>query len=120
MTSPSKTSVRKARLAAAFHNCKRDREYCRPLLITPQSVVFRYGGYEVKFVYDTGRICRVESETHFPYLQEEDYVILRTLAGDLMQAAFNGVKKPKKNKSSDQFEMQLKLGLSGLPPAGTP
>ncbi len=119
MATPSKHAVRKARLALAFQNCKREREYCRPIFITPKKVIIRYGGYDVVFVYETGRVCRTGSNDHYPYLEPEDYANLSLLAGDLMQAAFNGVRKDKKVSKSTTEPVQLEFPLAGLPPAGT-
>lgn len=113
-------SVRKARLAAALMNCKKERAYCRPTLITPHRVEFSYGNYQVVFVYDTGRVMRVADGQYYQYLSEEDYAILYTIAGDLMQASFNGVKKEKKTTSEVTRSIQLELPLSGLPSASTP
>jgi len=88
--------VRKARLAIAFQNCKKEREYCRAIEITPNQVTIRYGGCDVIFKMDKGRLARIGSDTAYPYLEEEDYAMLFTLARDLMSANLRGIKEAQK------------------------
>ena len=111
---PSKRAVQKARLAAAYRQHQRGREYFRPLLITGTRVEFRYGGYTITFVWDTGRILRVSTEEPYIYLQPEDFALLHSEAAILMQAVHNGYQKASQKNPKQQAKLnpeQLRFNL---------
>jgi hypothetical protein len=100
MPKPSQKSVRKARRAAMRKQLKEDRQYLRVLELGRHYVLFRYGGYEIRFEHYQGRLCRLGGD-HF-YLQPEDYELLFDWADMLLTAQHNARKNsaPKQAKKA--------------------
>jgi len=105
MTKPSRTAVRKARLHRLFKEQKERDQYLKVLKITGIEVLFRYGGHEIGFRYEKGRVTR--DGFTYRYLSDEDWVFLFRLAEELMQAAFAGYKKATMSGSPPSKVRQL-------------
>jgi len=102
---PSRKAVHKARLAAAYRKHREGREFFRPVLITGHRVEFRYGGHLIQFVWESGRVLRIGTDS-YPYLQPEDYALLHSEAAILMQAAIHGYKKNREPKQAESVNAQ--------------
>lgn len=115
MMKPSQATVRQARLAAEYRQHANGRQYFRPVLITGQRVDFRFGGYIIRFVWESGRVLRIGTDS-YPYLQPEDFALLHCEAQINMDAARNGYKdknqkKPIRRTKSIPSAAQLQFNL---------
>lgn len=98
MPPANQRSVNMARRAAMRKQLKDDRQYFRVLEIGWNYVLFRYGGYEIRFEFYEGRLCRKGGD-HI-YLQPEDYVLLFEWADMLLAARQAASKKRQAKKES--------------------
>jgi|AntRauTorckE6833_2_1112554.scaffolds.fasta_scaffold00108_11 hypothetical protein len=107
MPQPTKRTVAKARRAAMRKQLKEDRQYLRVLELGWNYVLFRYGGYEIRFEYYQGRLARNGGE-HL-YLQPADYELLFDWADMLLTAQQQARKQKKRgcNHKSTTPEVQL-------------
>lgn len=107
MPQASNRSVLRARQAAMRKQLKNDRQYLRVLEIGWNYVLFRYGGYEIRFEHYEGRLCRKGGD-HL-YLQPEDYELLFDWADMLITARHQAVKKRQAKKPHQEpiAEQQL-------------
>jgi len=99
MRKPSPEAVKKARRVRLFTEQKERDQYLKVLKITGAEVLFRYGGYEIGFLHQEGRVTR--NNQSYRYLSDEDWVFLFKLAEELMAAAVAGYKKSKNSPAPD-------------------
>lgn len=86
---------------------KEDRQYLRILELGRNYVLFRYGGYEIRFEYYQGRVCRRDGN-HF-YLQPEDYELLFDWADMLLTAQYHAYKQRKVGKTANNSSTEIQL-----------
>lgn len=96
---PSKESVRRARLSAAFARLTEDEEYFRIDVLRRKYISFFYGGYYICFepLYDTVVRCGGDHR----YLGTDDYTIMFKLAKMLFKARERGDKEARQEKAAE-------------------
>lgn len=106
---PSSETTRKARLRRLFKEHRNDPErlYLKAKLVTGNTALISYAGYDLEFIRKEG-IITVQYEK-FHYLEPEDWVFLSTYAEELMDASINGYKSRKK-KAPSQEDLKILSG----------
>ena len=98
---PSPATAHKARFRANRIKERREANYCEPVSISPNRVVYFYAGYEIAFEDRGEGVHRVDPpQQTYQYLNEEDFAFLYQEAERLMKANRRSIAEARARKGT--------------------